>query len=156
MKPLLLSSLALTLLLAFSPAFAGDADASAPQTPAQILQTQHALRDSIDKPNGEYSHFSNEAISHIKQAQDTVFRMLDGVSSIDQLNLEQRTNLSNALDQIRALLANNEGSRLICHRERRTGSNLIERRCQTMDEREASANAAARSFQRGVSHYSGD
>ncbi|NUS39630.1 MAG: hypothetical protein HOQ02_11495 [Lysobacter sp.] len=158
MEKSFLASFALVALLALplAGARAGDADAGNAQTPAQILQTQHALRDQLDKPDGEYSHFSKDAVARIRQEQDAVFHMLDGVGSLDQLNREQQTHLSNALDHIRALLAGSEGSRLVCHRERRTGSNMIERRCQTMDEREASADAARRSFERGVSHFSGN
>lgn len=122
----------------------------ADDTVPEILQTQHALRTKLDSPSGEYSRFSPNDLGTMRLAQDKVFRMLDGVSSLDQLNAEQRTDLSNALDQIRATLAQNESSRLVCHRERKTGSNLIEKRCETMGEREA----RARSSQEQMREYS--
>ena len=109
------------------------------QTPAEILQIQHALRDRLDKPSGEYSRFDDAAINKMKRAQDRVFIMLRGVNSIDQLTPYQKTDLSNSLDEIKATLLANEGSRQICHRERKTGSNLVALRCETLAEREARA-----------------
>ena len=75
----------------------------------------------------------------MKRAQDKVFAMLQGVSSLDQLSPNQKTDLSNSLDEIKATLLANEGNRQICHRERKTGSNLIELRCETVADREAHA-----------------
>ena len=65
--------------------------------------------------------------------------MLKGVSSLDQLTPYQKTDLSNSLDEIKATLLANEGNRQICHRERKTGSNLIALRCETVADREAHA-----------------
>ena len=139
MKPFSLKPLAFAALLAVcaSPVLAQDdgADDTAPE----ILQTQHALRAKLDNPTGEYSRFSADDLATMRHAQDKVFRMLDGVSSLDQLNADQRTELSNALDEVRATLVQNAGSRLICYRERKTGTNLVEKRCETVEEREARA-----------------
>jgi hypothetical protein len=110
-----------------------------PQTVSEILTFQRALRERLDKPYGEYSRFGESALSHMKRAQDKVFAMLQGVSSLDQLTPNQKTDLSNSLDEIKATLLANEGNRQICHRERKTGSNLIELRCETVADREAHA-----------------
>jgi len=110
-----------------------------PQTVSEILTFQRNLRERLDKPYGEYSRFDQAALSHMKRAQDKVFAMLQGVSSLDQLSPNQKTDLSNSLDEIKATLLANEGNRQICHRERKTGSNLIELRCETVADREAHA-----------------
>lgn len=110
-----------------------------PETVSGILKMQHELRARLEKPSGEYSRFDATAIRKMEAAQDDVFSMLDGVQSLDQLNAEKKTRLSNSLDEIKAVLLANEGSRMICHRERKTGTNLVERRCETMANREANA-----------------
>jgi hypothetical protein len=70
--------------------------------------------------------------------------MLDGVSSIDQLNENQKTELSNALDQVKATLLANEDNRVICHIERKIGTNLTSRRCETVAQRQANTDEARR------------
>jgi hypothetical protein len=113
-----------------------------PQTVSEILQFQKDLRSKLDNPTGEYSRFSQGDVAKMKHAQDDVFRMLSGVTSLDQLNLDQKTSLSNSLDLIKATLLSDEGNRVICYRERRTGTNLVEKRCETVAEREARRRAA--------------
>jgi len=137
--PLKTLALAALFALAAGPAFAAD---GVDDTVPEILATQHALRAKLDQPTGEYSKFSNDDLNRMRRAQDKVFGMLDGVKSLDELNNEERTELSNALSQIKATLASDEGSRVICRRERRTGTNIVEKRCETVAEREARARAS--------------
>jgi hypothetical protein len=144
MKPHLLTLLSLSLALALggtSVAFAADNPGASdqPQSASEIITFQRELRERLDKPYGEYSRFSETDLARMKRAQDNVFRILHGVSSIDQLSPDQKTDMSNSLDQIKATLLANEGNRQICHRERKTGSNLIALRCETVAEREAHA-----------------
>jgi hypothetical protein len=137
---------ALALAMASSIAFAAET-APAPAAPAQsvaeILSVQHGLRDRLERHSGEYARFDAGAVARMERAQDNVFAMLRGVDSLDQLSPSQRTELSNSLDEIKSILLANEGNRQICHRERRTGSNLIELRCETVAGREAHARDSA-------------
>jgi hypothetical protein len=144
--------LAVALACASGAAFAADpqpattpaASPQAPETVASILATQHGLRDRLERRSGEYSRFDDNAIRKMERAQDRVFEMLSGVDSLDQLNPTQRVDLSNALDEVKAVLLANENQRMICHMERRTGSNMITRRCETAEQREANARDANR------------
>jgi hypothetical protein len=113
-------------------------------TVPEILQMQHALRAKLETPSGEYSRFSEGDIRKMEAAQDNVFRILNGVTSIDQLNEGQKTDLSNSLDQVKATLLANENSRVVCKIERKTGTNLTSRRCETIAQREANAREARR------------
>jgi hypothetical protein len=128
-----------------APALATDVAPATPvvesgvQTPAEILQIQRALRERLEKPSGEYSRFDDAAIQKMERAQDRVFTMLKGVSSIDELSANEKTDLSNALSEIKATLLANDSNRQICHRERKTGTNLVSLRCETLAEREARA-----------------
>lgn len=109
--------------------------ANAPQSVADILQVQHALRDKLEARSGEYSKFDDSSVHRMEAAQDQVFHMLTGVSSLSQLSDDQKITLSNALDQVKATLLANEDNRLICHRERKTGTNLSTRVCKTVAQR---------------------
>lgn len=143
--PLKTLALAALFALAAGPAFA--ADDGVDDTVPEILATQHALRAKLDQREGEYSKFSHADLARMRRAQDTVFEVLDGVTSLDELNAAERTELSNALSQIKATLASDEGSRLICHRERKTGTNLVTKRCETVAEREARARDSQQQMQ---------
>jgi hypothetical protein len=136
----------MSLFLCSAAAFADSTDPQAqdqqPQTVAEILHFQKDLRSKLDSPTGEYSRYSEADIAKMKRAQDSVFSMLSGVDSLDQLNLDQKTSLSNSLDVIKATLLSDEGNRLICHRERKIGTNIVSKRCETVAERNARAKAA--------------
>lgn len=140
-------ALAALLTCTLAPAFA--ADDGVDDTVPEILHTQHALREKIDSPSGEYKSLSSDAIGKMRAAQDRVFAMLDGVSSLDELNADQKVKLSNDLDQIKYLLANNDGNRLICHREKKTGSNMIQRVCETAAQRDANYEETQKRLGRG-------
>ena len=119
--------------LAIGPGIAGQ------QTPAsipEILQVQHALRVKLDTPGGDYAHLDKAALRQIETNQDHVFQLLDGVTSLDQLNDQQKVDLSNALQQIQATLFAQEGSRVVCRVERKTGTHLTSRTCQTVADRD--------------------
>ncbi|MFT3897618.1 MAG: hypothetical protein QM719_07965 [Thermomonas sp.] len=137
-------ALSVSLLFCSAAAFADSTDPQqdAPQSVSQILHDQKELRSQLDNPTGEYSRFSEADIAKMKRAQDSVFVMLSGVDSLDQLNLDQKTSLSNSLDVIKATLLADEGNRLICHRERKIGTNIVTKRCETVAERNAQAKAA--------------
>ena len=144
MKIRSLQMLALGALLAAvtSANAAAPTHVEAPQSVSEILQFQHALREKLEKPSGEYSRFDETAIRKMEHAQDKVFHMLAGVTSLDQLNADQKIDVSNSLDEVKAVLLANEGTRLICHRERKTGTNLVERRCETVASRDARTHEA--------------
>ena len=138
-KALVLGTL---LAMVACPGIAAPQQAAAPQSVSEILQFQHALREKLEKPSGEYSRFDATAIRKMEQAQDKVFHMLAGVTSLDQLNADQKIDVSNSLDEVKAVLLANESNRMICHRERKTGTNLVERRCETVASRDARTHEA--------------
>jgi hypothetical protein len=143
-SPFLALALGVSLALSAGAAFAQAPEQ--PQTVSEILQFQHALRDKIDKPNGEYSRFDEGQIARMKTAQDNVFRMLSDVKSLDELSENQKIEVSNSLDEVKAILLANEGNRLICYRERKTGTNLLTKRCETYADREAHARESERAM----------
>ena len=143
-SPFLALALGVSLALSAGATFAQAPEQ--PQTVSEILQFQHALRAKIDKANGEYSRFDEGAITRMKRAQDKVFHMFNGVTSLDQLTEDQKIDVSNSLDEVKAILLSNEGNRLICYRERKTGTNLLTKRCETYADREAHARESERAM----------
>ena len=143
-SPFLALALGVSLALSAGATFAQAPEQ--PQTVSEILQFQHALRDKIDKPNGEYSRFDEGQLARMKKAQDNVFRMLSGVNSLDDLDENEKIEVSNSLDQVKAILLANEGNRMICYRERKTGTNLLTKRCETYADREAHARDSERAM----------
>jgi hypothetical protein len=143
-SPFLALALGVSLALSAGAAFAQAPEQ--PQTVSEILQFQHALRGKLDQPNGEYSRFDEGQIARMKHAQDNVFRMLSDVKSLDDLSENQKIEVSNSLDEVKAILLANEGNRLICYRERKTGTNLLTKRCETYADREAHARESERAM----------
>jgi DNA-binding helix-hairpin-helix protein with protein kinase domain len=136
MKLSALSGCVLLAGLASGSCLAG-AEQAASSVP-EILQMQHALRARLEAPTGEFSRFDHDAVRRMEAAQDQVFKLLDGVSSIDQLTERQKVDLSNALEQVRSTLLAQSDNRVICHIERKTGTNLTSRRCETVGSRNKS------------------
>ena len=143
-SPFLALALGVSLALSAGATFAQASEQ--PQTVSEILQFQHALRDKIDKPNGEYSRFDEGQLARMKKAQDNVFRMLSGVNSLNDLSENQKMEVSNSLDEVKAILLANEGNRLICYREKKIGTNLLTKRCETYADREAHARESERAM----------
>ncbi|MFS8063573.1 MAG: hypothetical protein ACMG5Z_03195 [Luteimonas sp.] len=136
-SPFLALALGVSLALSTGATFAQES--VQPQSVSEILQFQHALRSKLDAPSGEYSRFDEGQVARMKQAQDNVFRMLSGVNSLEDLSENQKVEVSNSLDQVKAILLANESNRLICFREKKTGTNLLTKRCETYADREARA-----------------
>ena len=135
-QPLVLIASAMLLVAIGGTAGAETATQTPTQSVQEILQLQHALRDKLSAPHGELSGLNRDAVSQMESAQDKIFRMLQGVTSLDQLNGEQKVELFNAQEQIKATMLANAGDRKICHHERKTGSNMIQVRCETVSDRE--------------------
>lgn len=132
-----LNSIAFGLMLvtASASAFATDG----PETANGIVQSQRELRSKLDAPSGEYSRFEPADVLRLRQAQDRIFALLGGITSLDQLDDAKKAQLAADLEAVRSIVAANAGNRLVCHREARIGTNITEKRCETVATREARA-----------------
>lgn len=72
----------------------------------------------------------------MQRAQDRIFKLLDGVDTLEQLDRGQQVELFNFLEEVKAVLVENARDRRICRRERKTGTTLGEVRCETVAEGE--------------------
>ncbi|HEX2082739.1 MAG TPA: hypothetical protein VHF86_04555, partial [Xanthomonadaceae bacterium] len=85
----------------------------------------------------------------IRSDQDVVFDLLEGKSSMDELNEHDRVRVFNSLQSINAAIANKEDERVVCVRERRVGSNMVERVCRSRAEMRRQRDAARKELQDG-------
>jgi hypothetical protein len=101
----------------------------------EIVAEQHQISRQVEAENGKYSRFTPEALARIAKAQATIRRLLEGAATVEDLNGNQKTELFNAIEQVRSVLAANDQDRLVCERERKTGSTMRVIRCETVAQR---------------------
>jgi hypothetical protein len=106
-----------------------------PPSAGEIVREQRAIREQTEGSTGKYSRFKPEAMARLTQAQEKIFRLLDGNQSVDHLNMNQKVELFNALEEVKAVLNDNEQDRLVCRRERKVGTTIPETRCATVAQR---------------------
>ena len=106
-----------------------------PPNAGEIMREQRAIREQAESSTGKYSRFKPEAMVRLTKAQEKVFRLLDGKQSVEHLDMHQKVELFNALEEVKAVLNDNEQDRLICRREHRVGTTIKETRCATVAQR---------------------
>lgn len=102
----------------------------------QILAEQKQIRDEIDSPRGKYSRFDDRAQAKLRKAQERIFELLDGGRTLEQLNKDEQVDLLNAVEEVKAVLADNRKDQLECWREPKLGSGMKVTRCETVATRE--------------------
>lgn len=102
---------------------------------SRILAQQLQIQEQVESSTGSYSRFDRDARKRIEQAQRRVFALLDGVTDVEQLNAQDRADLFNALEEVKAVITNNDEDRQECWRERKLGSMRQITRCATVAER---------------------
>ncbi|GAA4857812.1 hypothetical protein GCM10023332_06990 [Luteimonas vadosa] len=105
------------------------------QDARQILREQRQIQEQVEDPLGKYSRFSPEATARLNAVQARIFNLLGGASTVDHLDKNQKVALFNALQEVQAILADNEDDRLVCTRGHKLGSTIKETRCATVAQR---------------------
>lgn len=103
----------------------------------QILKQQHEIRRESEVSTGEYARFGSQALERMHVAQDRIFELLDDVSTVDQLDPDRKVELFNALEEVKAVINENEDNRQECWRERKLGTTMRTTRCATVAEMRA-------------------
>lgn len=99
-----------------------------------ILKEQREIRRESETSTGEYARFDRQALERMHHAQDKVFELLDGVSTVDELKPDDQVELFNALEEVKAVISENDADRQQCWRERKLGTTMKTTRCATMSE----------------------
>jgi hypothetical protein len=102
----------------------------------RILAEQKDIRAESEQPMGKYSRFNDAARTRLHRAQDTIFAILSEGKALEQLRKDQQVELMNAIEEVKAVLAENENDKLECWRERKTGTTMKVTRCETVAQRE--------------------
>jgi hypothetical protein len=134
--------ISMSSLLGLALAFAAYAGNQAPLT--DILEQQRALEAQIAA--GELQGLTPRQINIIRRAQKEVFASTEGKTTLDELDINQKLRLENALEQINAQVKGGghaaSGEQEVCWRERKSGSNLKVTRCGTQAERDQTRQGA--------------
>lgn len=134
MRSMSLAALCLAVSLSF-PVFANDTIVLN-WTPESLRTAQDALkRDLTAAGNKQYSHLTQDEKQTILRKQGPIYAMLEGRASFDALSDDEKRRLANAIEEVRALVAKAEDSRMICERVRVIGSNRPQNKCMTVGER---------------------
>lgn len=115
----------------------------------QILLEQRQILNEVEKPTGKYSRFGDQAQRRLKAAQAKIFALLDGGRTLEQLGKDEQVELLNSVEEIKAIIANNQKDRLECWREPKLGTKLKVTRCETVATRER-LREEARQWKAGV------
>lgn len=136
MKPSLRTTVSAALILALALPFAVLAqDAPAPQKLDQIVMQQEALKHDLDA--GKTEGMTTRQVNAIRKAQSEVFSVTEGKTSLEQLSMNEKVRLENALERINAEVKNTRAGhddKQVCWRERMTGTNTKVTRCGTESE----------------------
>jgi hypothetical protein len=133
MRVLSLAALCLAASLSFS-SFADDSIVLT-WTPQSLRTAQDALKRDLSANKSEYGHLTQQEKQAILSKQAPIYAMIDGRTSFDTLNDDDKRRLANAIEEVRALVAKAEDSRMICERVRVIGSNRPQNKCITAGER---------------------
>ena len=121
------------------------------ETPAQsavaIFAQQKQIRSQIEAREGRYADMPGVKRASILRNQDILFALLGNESSIDGLNIEQKTEAFNALQSINAAINSTEDEQLVCEKRKPAGSNRVERVCRSLAQIKADREAARTSVQ---------
>lgn len=131
----------LAVILALASPLACADEAAAPQLDA-IRAQQAELRDAAIAGRGSFEHMPSSTRTEMFSRQDELLAMIEGKDSVEQLTPGQRTELFNALEWIEAAINQAEDSRMVCRRERVTGSNRKVRICKTVGQMRREREAA--------------
>ncbi|HRQ63621.1 MAG TPA: hypothetical protein PKZ76_01930 [Xanthomonadaceae bacterium] len=110
----------------------------------EFLAYQDTIRERFEQQLPR--KLSRNEWSRLEQAQATLRKHLEGKPGMDALNDDERTAVFNAQEEVAALIRGDESERVICRRERPTGSNIGVRTCRTIAEINQARDAAIEAF----------
>lgn len=131
MKALLLS----VILSAASWAACGaDRPPSGDTSLPQLVEQQRALKAQLDAGT---SGLTPRQVKQVRKAQDEFFSIADGKDTLDQLSVDEKIRIENALELINAEVVDTRTAsddQNVCWREKASGTHLKVTRCGTRAE----------------------
>lgn len=105
-------------------------------TLADIRAQQQELRGKLEQDDPSLAGLSEYEREQFQVAQSRVFAVLDVHDDADGMHPAVRTHLINELLAISALVEGAGDDRMVCTREKSTGSHRLVRLCKTVAQRE--------------------
>ncbi len=88
------------------------------------------------RPNGQYGNIGVSDRNAVEADLNRIAELLARKGSASALSDGEQVDLANAQERINAVLTRNDGDRLVCTYERRSGSNFKYKNCMTASQRE--------------------
>ncbi|HSX62562.1 MAG TPA: hypothetical protein VLF18_20455 [Tahibacter sp.] len=128
----------LVVTLAFAPAPFAKERVERPLTAETrtLFDDQAAAIRQQMQPGGHYEFVSTAERAEVEQNLDRIAAALAQHPDVTTFSDADKAALLQAQENVNAVLTRNDGRRLICQRERSTGSHLGKDKCQTFAERE--------------------
>ncbi|MCF7222818.1 hypothetical protein [Marilutibacter chinensis] len=101
-----------------------------------ILEQQRELKTDLD--DGGIEGLTTRENNRVRKAQEQVFAVTEGKSRLDELSVDEKIELENALEQINAYVKNTRRAgdeQTVCWREKMSGTARRVTRCGTEAER---------------------
>jgi len=118
----------------------------AADTPVEFEAQAAEVRKEMGT-DGKYGAISVADRTAVEGDLDKIKALLESRGSAGKLEDREQVDLVNAQERINAVLTRNDGNRLVCVLETRSGTHFKEKVCQTAREREAIRRKSQQGFQ---------
>lgn len=99
-----------------------------------MVAQQIALRDALARGPVD---LTPRQVAVVRKSQAEFFRVVEGKTTMDQLAIDEKVRVENALEKINAVVVGTNAARAnrdVCWREQKTGSKVMVTRCGTQQE----------------------
>lgn len=142
-------SLAMTLASTAHARVDKDAEVKLDST-APVAEQIAAIEKALSSEN--YSEISMEQKSAVQQALGRIRLKMGGHQRVDEVSPQARVEIFNDQEMVNTILTQARAdSRMVCRRERSTGSNMPQRVCMTVAQRREAEEAARKTLRDGQS-----
>ncbi|MBX3712382.1 MAG: hypothetical protein KF800_10510 [Lysobacter sp.] len=135
MRKTVLLSLCLSVFMAHA-ALASDNRIQLAQELPEIRAAQDALKAAIEKKEGPYARYSESQRTALREQQSSIYRLIDGKQSVNELGEDNRLRLANLLMAQKAQLEQSPEDKMVCERVKVLGSNRPKMQCMSESRRE--------------------
>jgi hypothetical protein len=141
------SASVLALGLAFVlPMAEASTERSIPPAVRDIVTQQSHLRAMVAAGRGPFKDLDADEREALLKRQARVLELLDGHGSIDELRVDERIELFNHLQSVKAAVVRAEENRQVCERTRVVGSNRYRVLCMTVEQHRQNKRQSLQSF----------
>lgn len=135
MRKSVLLSVCLSVLMAHA-ALASDDRIQLAQELPEIRAAQDALKAALEKKDGPYARYSESQRKSLREQQSTIYGLIEGKQSVDDLGEDNRLRLANLLMAQKSQLEQTPEDKMVCERVRVLGSNRPKMQCMSESRRE--------------------